>query len=197
MSNAIFPTLPGLAWGIFKTPTWKTAIQQSVSGKEVRTSYRSVPIWKFSLTYEFLRGGNGRTELQQLIAFFNLRKGSFDSFLLRDSSDNVATAQQFAVGDGVKKSFVLLHSIGGWVEPVGFATNVAVSVNGTPVASPAQFSAADGINVVFVTAPAAGAILTWSGDFYYRVRFTKDEMEFEQFMKDLWQQKKCELTGVI
>lgn len=197
MSDAIFPTLPGLAWSIQKTPTWRTAIQEAVSGKEVRMAFRGVPKWKFSLTYEFLRGGNGRTELQQMVAFFNMRKGAFDSFLFKDGSDNTAMAQQFAVGDGVTRSFPLLHSIGGWVEPVGYATGVAVSVNGVAQTSPAQFSAADGVNAVFAVAPVPGAILTWSGTFYYRVRFSKDEMEFDQFMKDLWQLKKCELTGVI
>ncbi len=197
MSNAIFPTLPGLTWSIVKTPTWKTGMQQSVNGQELRRAYRPVPIWTFSLSYEFLRGGNGRSELQQLVAFYNLRKGAFDSFLFKDASDNAAVAQQFAVGDGVTKSFALLHSIGGWVEPVGFATGVSVSVNGVAMASPSQFSANDGVNVVFVAAPVAGAILTWSGSFYYRVRFSRDEMEFEQFMRDLWAQKKCELTGVI
>jgi hypothetical protein len=32
---------------------------------------------------------------------------------------------------------------------------------------------------------------------FYRVRFDKDTMEFEQFMKDFWLLKKCDLRGVI
>src|SRR5881392_838119 len=109
MSNAIFPTLPGLMWGVLKTPTWVTAIQTSVSGKEVRTAYRDRPIWKFALSYEFLRSVPAYGELQTLMAFFNSRKGSFDSFLFMDADDNTATAQSFGIGNGVKTSFPLMH----------------------------------------------------------------------------------------
>lgn len=188
--------MPGLTWNIVKSPMWKTAIQQAVSGKEVRTAYRSRPIWKFSLSYEFLRGGSGFTELQQMVSFFNLRRGSFDSFLLLDDSDSTATAQRFGTGDGVTKTFPLLHAINGWVEPIGFCATPTVFVAGGAQSSPAQFTT-DGASVTFVTAPTAGQALTWSGTFYYRVRFDKDIMEYDQFMKNLWQLKKCELVGVI
>lgn len=195
MSNSIFPTLPGLAWSITKTPSWSTRIQTAVSGKEVRLADRSRTIWRFGLTYEVLRGANGFTEIQQLMAFFNLRMGSFDSFLLNDSSDNTATAQQFGTGDGTNRVFVLTHAIQGFSEPIGYTTAPAVYVNGSLTA--AYTLSADGTTVTFTTAPAAAAVLTWTGTFYYRVRFEKDLLEFDQFMKDLWQLKKCDLRGVI
>lgn len=196
MSNNIFPTMPGLTWNVIKTPQWKTGVQTSVSGKELRTAYRSRPIWRFSMGYEVLRGGNGFTELQQMIAFYNLRQGAFDSFLLLDDSDKTATTQQFGTGDGTTKTFPLLHAIQGWVEPIGYCASPQVYVAGVLKTLTTHYTT-DGASVTFVTAPTSGQALTWTGTFYYRVRFEKDMLDFDQFLKDLWQLKKCELLGVI
>lgn len=193
MSNELFPTLPGLSWGVIKAPMWSTTIQRSASGKEVRTSFYDRPIWNIQLTYEFLRGGNGRAEFQTLLAFFNQRKGAFDSFLFNDPTDNTVLNQQFGIGDGANRSFVLLHSIGGWVEPIGYTSNPVVKVNGVTTSA----YVTDGVNVTFTNPPAAGAVITWSGNFQYRVRFAKDTQEFEEFMQDYWTAKKVELLGVI
>lgn len=196
MSNAIFPTLPGLTWGVTKTPTWSTAIQRARSGVELRGAYYQRPIWKFGLSFEFLRKTVGYTEFEQLLAFFNARMGAFDSFLFQDPSDYIVTDQPFGVGDGVTRTFALVHTIYGWTEPIGFSSNEQVHIDGVLQSWPSQFGA-DGVNVTFTTPPGVGAVLTWSGTFYYRVRFEKDMLEFDQFMKDLWQLKKCELMGVI
>ena len=42
----------------------------------------------------------------------------------------------------------------------------------------------------------AGAALTWSGQFYKRVRFERDETEFEEFLQDLHSAKRVELITV-
>jgi uncharacterized protein (TIGR02217 family) len=194
MSNAIFPTFPGLAWSTFKTPEWSTAAQRAVSGKEVRMAQRSRPVWQFSLSYEVLRGASQYAELQKLMGFFNARQGSFDSFLYSDPTDNSATAAAIGVGDGVTTTFKLTHYIDGWSEPIGYAPSPVVYINGVQSSA---FTCADGVNVVFNVAPPAGAILAWTGSYYFRVRFTKDSMEFEQFMKDLWLAKKCDFVGVF
>lgn len=199
MGNAIFPTLPGLSWSSIKAPTFSTRVQKSVSGKELRAAYYSTPIWKFSLTYEFLRA-NATQELQQLVGFFNARQGSFDSFLYLDPTDNVVSQQVFAVGDGVTTRFKLSRNLGGFSEPVAALQLLAsIQVNGAdfPWANNANW--VPGMNdgtVTFAVPPAAGASLSWSGNYYFRVRFTWDSTEFENFMKDLWAAKKVELVSV-
>lgn len=121
MGNAIFPTLPGLAWSAVKSPQWSTAIQKAISGKEVRRANQARPIWKFSLTYEVLRGASLYNEFQQLLGFYNARQGAFDSFLFMDPSDNTVTSQSIGTGDGVTTVYPLTHAIGAWYEPVGNA----------------------------------------------------------------------------
>ncbi len=195
MSNAIFPTFIGLGWSAPKTPQWNTRVQRAVSGKELRAAYQSRPIWKYGLTYEVLRGDAVNAEIQSLIGFFNARMGSYDSFLFRDPSDNSVTDQGIGVGDGTTTVFGLVRAYGGAVEPIGYADTSAFKVDGSTVT--ALTITDNHTTVTFTTAPAAGKLVTWTGTYYFRVRFDKDMAEFEQFMKDLWSLKKLELTGVI
>ena len=51
----IFPTLPGLAWSVTKTPTFQTRIQRAASGRESRALDYPYPLWQFALVYDFLR----------------------------------------------------------------------------------------------------------------------------------------------
>lgn len=194
MSNQLFPTFPGLAWSVLKTPEWDTAVQGAVSGKEVRMANRQRPVWLFTLTFEVLRGASQYTELQRLLGFYNARQGAFDSFLFNDTSDNTEVQQLIGQGNGSQTTFQLLHSIDSWIEPIGYSPAPNLFINGVQTSA---FTCSDGLNVVFNSPPAAGASITWTGTFYYRVRFAKDQMEFEQFMKDLWLLKKCDFRGIL
>jgi uncharacterized protein (TIGR02217 family) len=202
MSNAIFPTLPGLTWNITRQPEFSTKIQKAVSGRETRIASWNAPMYLFGLTYEFIRDQAGTQspaspydELRTLVGFFNSRMGSFQSFLYLDPTDNSITGQAFGVGDGVTTKFQLARSYGGFVEPVQ-------NLNGTPTiykngASTTGFTVDSQGLVTFATAPASGVALTWDGSYYYRVRFNADVSQFNLFMKDLWELKKCELYGSL
>ena len=93
MSNAVFPTLPGLAWGVKKTPVWSTNTIKSANGREMRAAYYRYPLWRFTLSFEVLRTRSAVNELEQLAGFFNARRGSFESFLYEDPSDNSVSGQ--------------------------------------------------------------------------------------------------------
>lgn len=193
MSNAIFPTLPGLAWNVGKTPVWSTRIQKTVSGRELRAAFYNLPEWHFKLTYEFLRAG-AQQELQTLLGFFNARQGSFDSFLYRDPNDNSVTAQQFGIGNGAQTRYQLTRAFGGYAEPVTAPmVGAAIFVNGASAAATVDTNT--GI-VTFTAPPANGAVLTWTGSFYFRCRFLYDSIDFEEFLRDLWQAKKVEFTSI-
>ncbi|WP_034302546.1 DUF2460 domain-containing protein [Herbaspirillum sp. RV1423] len=195
MSNAIYPTLPGLAFPVMKQPGFNTAIKQSVSGKEYRAAFMQYPLWTFELTYEFLRNGIAGNDLNTLTGFFLARQGAFDSFLFTEPSDCTVTDAQFAVGDGVTKSFQLVRSLGAFVEAVqnvNILTNI--KAGGTLVPGSSYTVSPTGL-VTFTTAPTSGYSLTWSGTFYFRVRFLQDSSQFSQFMTDLWENKKVQFIG--
>lgn len=194
MSNAVFPDLPGIEIRATKAPEWSTAIQRTVSGKELRAANWSYPKWHFTVGYEVLRAA-AEAELQTMVGFFNQRQGSFDSFLFADPDDSAVADQLFGYGDGVTTQYQLVRSLGGFVEPVrAISGTPTIKVNG--VASGAGFgvNAATGL-LTFTAPPADGAVLTWTGGFYFRVRFARDSADFERFLHDLWQLKKLEMVS--
>lgn len=184
MSNALFPLLPGIRSEREKAPAFETIVHRSSSGRRLAMGKRFFPVWKFKLTVDVLRAGMGYDELQELQGFFLNRRGALDDFLYQDRDVNALTTPQvFGVGDGTTTAFQLVHNIGGFVDRVG-------AVNGTPVVRIAgtpssAFTVDDNGLLTFTAAPAAGAQLDWTGSFYYRVAFVRDEMNFRQFLKDL------------
>lgn len=191
MSNAVFPTLPGLAFSIQRNPVWATQVQDSASGRQYTLSKRLYPLWHFKLPFEVLRAAGGFTEWQTLVGFINARRGRYDDFLYQDPRDYQVTNQQFGTGDGTTKTFQLTRTLGGFQEPVGGVNTGAstISVAGTPTG--VTYDATQS-QVTFATAPASGAALTWTGQFYFRCRFMHDEISIEQFMQDMYTAKSVE-----
>lgn len=196
MSDAVFPSLPGLKWNVKRANLWKTLKQESVSGKEMSVALMTYPNRRYSLAYEVLRAG-AEAELQTLEGFFNLRQGSHDTFLYSDPDDSAVTDQSFGTGDGSTTVFYLARTRGGFTEPVQ-ALNGAptIKVAGVTKATPADYSiSATGV-VTFTSAPANGAALTWTGSYYWRCKFLQDAAEFDQFLQDLWQLQRIEFRTV-
>ena len=199
MSNTFFPTLPGLGWSVSWVPKFSTGIQTATSGKEYRSQMMSSPLYDIGLTYEVIEHNNVAQDLKTLFGFFLSRQGSFDSFLYNHPQDNAVVKQTIGTGDGANKNFQLVRSFGDiFVEPVqnlnvvtGVYVNDVLKTVGTDYTV-----SATGV-VVFTTAPGAGISVTWTGSYYYRCRFTHDDLSFENFMKNLWALKKLELIGCL
>ncbi|WP_353426058.1 DUF2460 domain-containing protein [Neisseria gonorrhoeae] len=197
MGNAVFPTFPGLKWGRKKTAVWSTGTQKSASGREFRTAYYTYPQWRFSLSFEVLRTKASVNELEKLAGFFNARKGSFESFLYEDPADNAVTDQP--VGNTVQgvARYQLVRSMGGFIEPVSAVKEwPAVKVGGTALAYGRDYTVTDKGVLVFNTPQPPGRPITWTGGFYFRVRFTSDTVDFENVLGSLWAAKKIEFTSV-
>jgi uncharacterized protein (TIGR02217 family) len=193
MSNAVFPVLAGLSWGVRKTPAFSTRVQTALSGYETRAALYSYPLYDFSLQYEFLR--EPTNELQQLMGFFLARRGQFDSFLYTDPSDNSVTNYSLGTGNGTKREFQLLRSYGGFVEPV-MNVNTVTQVTVNNVATTAYAMGTDGL-LTLTTAPASGQVVRWTGTYYFRCRFKQDEAEFEQFAHQLWSLQSLGFKGCL
>lgn len=195
MSNAVFPSLPGLSWGVQRTPEFTTVIQQAPTKREVRVSLSAYPLYAFTLSYEFLREAGSFDELRTLCGFFLQRRGAFDSFLYSDPTDNAVVDEQFGTADGVQTTFQLTRSFGGFAEPVENVQTLTNIKIGGIVQSSGYSLGPTGI-VSFISAPAAGAgDITWTGSYYYRCRFLEDSAEFSAFMHDLYELKKIQFVG--
>ncbi|MEI7669248.1 MAG: DUF2460 domain-containing protein, partial [Pseudomonadota bacterium] len=186
MSSLILPSLIGLGFDVVRTPEWSTVIQTSVSGKETRIAKLSYPRWKWVLQYNILRSNANYTELQQLAGFFNKLNGQFDSFLYQDADDNNVSGQGIGTGDGIKTSFQLVRSFGGFAEPI-FAPNIVSSIYINGVRQTSGFSVnywgvANPGTIVFSSAPASGAVITADFSYYFPVRMTSDSAAFNMFI---------------
>ena len=187
-----FPTLAGQGWSVHKKPAFSTIIANHVSGREVRDALYANPIWQFELTFDGLdgttagtNGSLGAQSLQALMGLFLQTQGQFGTFLYVDPTDNFAFNQSIATGDGATTSFALTRTLGGFTEPVGWATSVAaVSVGGAALTS--GWSIVTPNSLSFTTAPAAGAAIVASFAYAFLCRFDGDDLDFEQFMANLW-----------
>ncbi len=199
MSSLVFPTLIGLIFPVSKTPEWKTDIQSAASGKEARVNFWSYPKWRWKLAFDLLRDKplESQDELWSLVGFFNKHYGSFDSWLFEDPDDKTVTVQGFGTGTGSQTQFQLVRTRGGFVEPVR-------DLNGAPLIYKAgvlqtlttHYTISSTGIVTFVTAPANGNALTWTGNFYWRCRFTEDTLEAEKFAYQLWDTGEVEFVSV-
>lgn len=199
MTLRLFPALPGIVYPVKKTPNWSTDVQTSVSGKKTTLQHWSYPIYTFEVAYEFLRSDTAWGEYQDLLAFFNLAGGQASLFRFDDVMDNTVTAQGFGAGDGATTAFQLVRAIGGlhfsWVDPVFYPVTAAIYVNGVLKTVGTDYSISTTGLVTFVTPPAAGLPLTWTGTFQWLVRFGDDSSTFEQFTYNLFENKKILLSS--
>jgi uncharacterized protein (TIGR02217 family) len=201
----VFPSLPGLAWSVTKTPTFQTRIQRAVSGRELRALDYPFPLWQFTLVFDLLRDNPaaGYDELRTLMGFFMLCQGAYGTFLFQDPSDHQVTGQQIGSGNASTAVFQLQRAMGatllggGFFEPI-LAPNVvsAVYIDGITQA-PETYSVDPNTGLVtFSTAPGSGLIITTDYSYYFRCRFTDDSYAFENFMFQLWQIKKLTFISV-
>ena len=184
-----FPQLAGQGWSVHKRPSFSPRVAGHVSGREVRSAYYAQTLWEFELTFDALAanagyGGVGAASLQTLLGFYLTCQGRLGTFLYVDPTDCSVKGQQIGTGDGATTSFVLVRPLGGFVEPVSYATQVtAVSVGGTAQSSTTLVAPN---TITLASAPAAGAPVTADFTYAFLCRFLDDQEDFENVMSGLW-----------
>lgn len=150
------------------------------------------PKYDIELTFDYL----SLADYQSLGGFFKSRKGKFDSFLFYDQDEGNVTSQSIGTGNGTNKDFQLVRTVGAFTEPCeNINGSPAIYLNGVLKTLTTDYTlGATGI-VTFVSAPGAGVAVTWTGVYYWRVRFNQDAAEFAQSMKSFFELKKLAMTG--
>ena len=195
------PTLPGLAWSRRKKPAFNTRIASHASGREVRVALMNYPLYEFEATYGLTSSasgfaGLGASSLQNLMGFFLQLQGQFGTFLYTDPDDNSVTSQGIGVGDGTTTAFGFVRALGGFAEPVGWVTAVShVYLNGTPQ-SGGSYSLTAPNTLTITTPPGAGVVVSADFAFAFQCRFIDDQMEFEEFMSNLWKLQSMKFRSV-
>jgi len=167
------------------TPGFSTAVVTTASGHEQRNADWASGRMKFDVG----PGVRSEADVAALIAFFRARRGRAKGFRFRDPTDFSsggmtgtpgALDQVLGTGDGVRTGFDLVKIYGTGADaevrrvtrPV--AASVLVSVGGVATATGWSLS---GGQVVFSTAPAAGAVVRAGFLYDVPVRFAEDVLE--------------------
>jgi hypothetical protein len=190
------PTLPGLAWSRHKQPKFNTRIASHVSGREVRVPLMAYPLYEFEAAYNGLtsaispapaQAGLGASSLQNLMGFFLQLQGQYGTFLYVDPDETSSfSGASIGTGDGSTSSFLFTRTLGGFTEPVSYVISVSnVYLNGVPQqASSWVFTPPNSLN--FYVAPGSGKTITADFSWAYQCRFLEDQMDFDEFMANLW-----------
>jgi uncharacterized protein (TIGR02217 family) len=196
-----FPALAGLGFSVHKKPVFSTLVASHVSGREVRNALYANPIWQFELTFDGLDSSNGTYpglgpySLQALMGLFLACGGQYSTFLYTDPSDSAVTNGGIATGDGATTTFAFARYLGTFFEPVGWVTGVTgVTLNGANQASGWSLSTPN--SLVFTSAPGAGVVIAATFTYAFECRFEADDLDFEEFMQNLWAAKSVKFRSV-
>ena len=199
MSNTIFPRLLGETFPVLKELTHNTLIQTSAAGLEVRIARWTQPRYRWTISYGYLNHDPAvaTADLQTLYGFYESMHGSYSSFLYEDPTDYVAAVSNFGIGDGVTTKFRLARTMGGASHLVyAHKTSPAPKIYLNAVEqSSGVYSITNGL-VTFNAAPSNGVALTADFQFYYRVRFQDDSLEFTNECGPYWTVKSVKLYEV-
>ncbi|MGH6846768.1 MAG: baseplate megatron protein TIM-barrel domain-containing protein [Methylocella sp.] len=195
-----FPALPGVAWSVHKRPSFSTRVASHVSGREVRLPFYAVTLYEFELTIEGMDSngaypGLGAKSLQSLMGLYLQCQGQFGTFLYTDPTDNAATGQAIATGDGSTTVFTFVRTLGGATEPVSWVTIVQnVYLNG--VNQPSGWTLTTPNTLTFTTPPGNLVAITASFSYAFNCRFLDDQEDFENIMNGLWQLQSLKFRSV-
>jgi len=191
MAPPTLPTIAGLSWSRHKKPGFSTRIATHVSGREVRVPLMQFPLYEFEAVYSGLPSSNlypgpmGSTDLQTLMGFFLQAQGQANTFLYVDPDDHAVTGQEIAAGDGATTQFLMARTLGGWSDIVSWVTSLtAVYLNGSPLGS--GFSLTTPNLLTITSPPGAGVQITADFSYAFACRFLDDQMDFDEFMSNLW-----------
>jgi len=208
MSNDVYPVLPGETYPVVRTPNFSTIINESQSGREVRIANYLYPRSMWEIPYSFLmlddphlNGDAYAFTFQALYGFFVKHYGAWDSFLYLDPNDNATintstsarVPAQIGVGDGTTTQFQIGRLMGGAFEPLfdlndgAYAHKVYLNAVLT-----SAYTISNGL-ITFSSAPGAGVVITADFNYYWRVRFQADSIDFENFAYNLYEIKKVRL----
>ncbi|MHB8885803.1 MAG: DUF2460 domain-containing protein [Methylovirgula sp.] len=195
-----FPALAGQGWSVHKRPTFSTRVASHVSGREVRQALYAYTLYEFELTFDGLSSGSsypglGNASLQSLMGLYLQSGGQYGTFLYTDPTDNEVMGQGIATGDGATTSFLFVRTLGGFIEPVSWASSVAnVYLNGAAQSSGWSFTQPNILS--FASAPSNGVVITADFSYAFICRFLDDQNDFEEFMNGLWQVRSLKFRSV-
>lgn len=202
----------GLGWSYTLSPKFSTISQVPQSGRHpAQATLQESTIFELELTFDYLQLAG----YQYLKEFYEAMRGSYGFFLFDPSQfdlDTLAVTEDITQpsngfigqGDGTTKVFAMWRSSsvlgGGTVTQLERIQNITlltgVFLNGVLQATSSYTQANLPSQITFTTAPAAGANISWAGNYSYLVHFSEDTADFEEFMFQIYKMKSLKLETI-
>lgn len=158
-------------------PEFETEISPMQSGREKRNRVRD-PLCVGDLSY----APRLEADYPELLKFFRLMNGRWNSFRFRDASDYVCAASEGAVIGLTGSTFQLVkvYAVGSHAEQrviqAPLAAGFVLEESGVALTLTTDYTLDTATGIVTTVAPKTAADLTWSGEFDNVVRFDTDRM---------------------
>ena len=168
-------------------PEFSTVIQESVSGQEQRIRVWAKCRARYDIAYSVLHSDDPVGSYKAVLALFYGHSGRLKPFRFKDWGDFQADNVYFGGGTGSATAFqlsktydpseILLGAVGTY-----FYTREIYLLSGAPIIRvdnvdqtvTTHYTISETGLVTFVSPPANGTVLTWSGQFDIPVRFDID-----------------------
>jgi len=199
MSLLVFPELPGIDIAQSKRPEVKSQVFiNPLSGRESRLRFQVYPKYTFKLSVNALIEDAEDNDLSALLGFMVKVAGQSLAFLYRDPTDYHVDGQMLGTGDGSQTDYPLRRNFGGFIEPVNNPNLnwVDLFIDGI-LDDPVNHAVLDGGIIHFDVPPANGAVITWTGDYYYRVRLLADGYDFVRVASNFYECMDIEFIGSV
>lgn len=191
-----FPS--SISFNSTSTIQYNTNIVESKNGKEQRLINRN----SAKILYNINIKCRNDEEIQQIIGFFRIVKGSGSGFRFKDWTDYKAINQHVAVCDGDTKQFQLFKSyvvdnkvVKRKITKIVNDT-IKIYLNNVDVTDSTEVNTTTGI-VTFVTPPNANDIFTANFEFDVPVRFYNDDLNIEIINRDLFGINNLKLLEIL
>ena len=201
---------PDIEEGAQGGPEFATVIQESVSGQEQR-----VKVWarcraKYDIAYSVLNSEDPVGSYKAVLALFYAHNGRLRPFRFKDWGDFQASDTWFGTGDGSDTTYqltktydpqqILLGSPGSFTytrEIYLLSSTPVIKVNGVTQTVTTHYTIGATGLVTFVSPPASGHALTWTGEFDIPVRFDVDYLPVVMNVNSIAQINSISLREVI
>lgn len=212
-------TLPkGVTWNYKRSPKFSNIRQVPQSGKHpANYSLQFGTLFEFELTWNYLKqiGVTTANDLQYLQEFYEAMGGGLNWFVFDPSQNHFENLSITNNTTQLQNGFSGVTVAGQTVYPLWRSTiatdgstltlleriqNVSffggLYLNGSPVSGLLYTLTNFPATITFTNAPAAGEILSWSGNYNYVCQFSEDSLDFNEFMFQLWSLKSLKLESV-
>jgi len=196
-------TVLSYQWSMKQSPMYNTIRQKPATLRgQINIPTAFYPLFNFHFVLGYIPGDQTGTNTvyQQLVNFFMSTLGGAGLFLFKNPNDYQVTNQVIATGDGssVAYDMVRTYVTGGAQHLIqNFITPPSIYVDGVLKTVTIDYTIDPVYGVLtFVTPPALGKVISWSGQYYYLCNFDGDTLEsLEQVVYQVWKVGEWKFTS--